>query len=134
MKIGKVLKVFYILSAIILIAGMFLPFAYLHYGFEMTPVTLFSGYIGKAICIISAVAILAMIIRYTRVIAFLTTALADGCAIVIWASWRDKLVTSIPVQTVSAVYTRGYGYYIFMAGAIMLLLFGILCFMFVEED
>lgn len=134
MKIGKALKIFYIISALAIEAGLFLPFAYQHYGYAIDPVMLFSEFIGKVICVAAAIAIIAMFVKYTRVVTFLTTALVDGCVIVVWASWKDKLVTSVPVQVASAVYTKGYGYFIFIAGAVMLLLFGILCFMFVEED
>ena len=92
------------------------------------------GLFGKIICGVAAVSILVMIIKYTRVLTFLCTAITDGCAIVIWAQWKDKLVASAPLPALTAVYTKGYGYYVFLGGAIMLLICGILCFLFVDED
>ena len=134
MIVKRTLPIFYILSAIAVIAGTFLPFVNLHYGYESSATTLFAGLFGKVICGIAAVSILAMIIKYTRVMTFLCTAITDACVIVIWAQWKDKLVASAPVPALEAVYTKGYGYYVFIGGAIMLLICGILCFMFVDED
>ncbi|SCW49124.1 hypothetical protein SAMN02910456_01396 [Ruminococcaceae bacterium YRB3002] len=133
-KIGNLFRVFYVLAAVAIIVGTFLPFVEMHYGYDVAPTTLFSGILGKVICGVAALAALLMIIKYTRVLTFLTTAITDGCAIVCWANWKDQLVDTAPVQALTAVYTRGYGYFIFMAGAIMLLVFGILCFLFVDED
>ena len=130
-KIGNMLRVFYVLAAVAMCVGTFLPFVEMHYGFTVTPTTLFAGILGKVIFIVAAIAGLLMIIKYTRVLTFLSTAIADGCAIVCWAQWKDKLVDSAPVQALSAVYTRGYGYFIFIAGAIMLFVFGVLCFLVV---
>ena len=130
----KVLPIFYVISALAIIAGTFLPFVDLHYGYTTSSSILFDGILGKVICVAAAISILVMVIKYSRVLTFLATAITDGCAIVIWAQWKDKLADSAPVNALTTVYTRGYGYYTFIAGAAMLLLFGILCFLFVEED
>ncbi|MBP5261390.1 MAG: hypothetical protein J6Z43_04585 [Clostridiales bacterium] len=132
--VKKALPVLYIISALAIIAGSFLPFVDFHYGYAVTSSNLFEGILGKVVVGASALCILAMVIKYTRVVTFLSTAITDGCAIVIWAQWKDKLVDSAPANALEAVYTRGYGYMVFVAGAIMLLVFGILCFLFVEED
>ncbi|MBR2524104.1 MAG: hypothetical protein IKE53_06670 [Clostridiales bacterium] len=134
MKAGKIFKVFYIIAAIIIIAGCFLPFVYSHYGYTIASSNLFEGLFGKIICGAAALSCLIMIIRYTRVLTFLATAITDACAIIVWAQWKDKLVSVAPANAIELVYTRGYGFYVFLGGAIMLLIFGILCFLFVEED
>jgi len=134
MIVKKIFPIFYIIAAIAVIAGIFLPFAEYHYGYVVTTTNLWGTLLGKIIIGSAAVSILVMIIKYSRVLTFLCTAITDGCAIITWAQWREKLVDSAPLQAATAVYTRGYGYYIFLTGAILLLLFGILCFIFVDED
>ena len=140
MRPAKVIKVFYMIAAILVIAGTFLPFVRMYYGITNTGINLFGGFdfssnwLGKAICILAFISLVIMFVRYTRVLTFLSTALTVGCVIVAWAQWRDKVVAAVPVEPVVATYTKDYGYYMLTGGAIMMLLFAILCFLFVEED
>ena len=140
MRPAKVLKVFYIISALILIAGTILPFVNMHQGYTIAGINLFGefnlsgNYLGKTIVLVAVLAILIMIIHYSRVLTFITTGITLGCAIVAWAGWKDKLVAVSPINPIMPVYTRAYGYYMFVGGVAIMLLFAILCFLFVEED
>jgi len=140
MRPSKFLKPLFIVSALILIAGTFLPFVDVHQGYTRVGVNLFGelnlsgNWLGKVIVLVAAIAILMMLIHYSRVVTFLTTGITIGCAIVAWAGWKDKLVSVATVNPALPEYTRGYGYYMFVGGAGLMLLFAILCFLFVEED
>ncbi len=140
MRPSKLFKPFYIISALLLIAGTFLPFVDMHQGYTKVGINLFGefnlsgNYLGKVIVAVAVLAILLMLIHYSRVMTFLTTGITVGCAIVAWSNWKDKIVSVATVNPIMPEYTRGYGYYMFLGGAGLMLLFAILCFLFVEED
>ena len=136
MRPSNFLKVFYVLAALAVIGGLFLPYVNMHQNGITHGITLFSegGIFAKVILGVAAVSAIVMIIKYTRVLTFLTTAITCGCVIIVWAQWKDKIISEPSVVSTVPEYTSAYGATIFLGGAIMLLVCGILCFMFVEED